>query len=316
MADFYMHRMLIGKLQETFGSSPESTIGAQGPDYFYYVQGADKPRAQHFGNIIHKSKTKAFLVALLQSAIDHQSEAMLHYTYGFLSHHALDISIHPYIFYYTGLYQEEDPTNHAWAGLHLQFERKVDIAFMKHQLSIQPHRHKLYLKTLPLKALTQDIITVIDEAVEHTFGEKEAGTLFAKGYQTMRKVGRFLVYDPLKLKRKLIGLFESYQKPKSTYFQDLSHAQNTDDFDYLNLSQTPWHHPVTNASLDDSVLDIYEKALNLSHMFIQAAKESYQKKNTDGLAHILTNASYDTGIDCDSEQVMRHFLDYRTQLKD
>lgn len=315
MADFYMHRMLIGEIQETIGFSNESTIGAQGPDYFYYVLGENKPRAQHLGNIIHKSKTKAFLLHLLEAAINAKSEAMLHYTLGFLTHHALDISIHPYIFYYTGLHLKEDPKTHSWAGLHLQFERKVDIAFIKHQLNMKPHTHKLYKKTLPLKALNAAIKTALDEALAQTFDEAPASDLFNQGYRTMRKVGRLLVYDPLTIKRKTLGVFESYKKPKSTYFQDLSHAQNTDDFDYLNLKKTTWHHPVTNAPMNDSVLEIYEKALNLSHTFIQAAKDSYQNTNTDALAGELTNASYDTGMDCDIPQPMTHFKDYRTLIR-
>ena len=314
MADFYMHRMLIKKLQATIGETPESTIGAQGPDYFYYVLGKNKPKAMQLGNAIHKSHTRAFLCALLESAIRHDSEAMLHYLYGFLSHHALDTSIHPYIFYYTGLYQKNDPDTYKWAGLHLQFERKVDIAFIKHQLGILPHTHKLFQHTLPLKQLNNAIQTAIDEAVKETYGEVFAGVLFNQGYRMMRRVGRVLVYDPTGLKQKIIRTVESYKTPKNTYYQDLSHAQNTEDFDYLNLNRTPWLHPVTKASSTSTVLEMYDQAYDQSLKWIHAAKEGFQHKSSLPLRQMLTDASYDTGVSLNLDQTMQYFKDYRNDL--
>lgn len=312
MADFYMHRMLIRKLQETTGETPESTIGAQGPDYFYYVLGQNKPTAQHLGNSIHKAKTRDFLCHLLESAITHESEAMLAYLHGFLTHHALDTAIHPYIFYYTGLYKENEPETFKWAGLHLQFERKVDIAFIKHQLNVLPHKKKLFQKTLPLKSLNAPIQTAIEEAVHKTFEVEGAGALFNQGYQMMRRVGRVLVYDPTTLKQKFIAKIESHKTPKNTYYQDLSHAQKTDDFDYLNLSHTEWLHPVTGKPSTESVLDLYDQALGQSKIWIEAASKGYQNKSTEPLFNVLKDASYDTGLPVSESQTMIHFKDYRT----
>lgn len=315
MADFYMHRMLIGQIQETIGYSDESTIGAQGPDYFYYVIGANKPAAMDVGNRIHKSHTRSFLVTMLEVAIKQQSSDILQYVCGFLSHHALDISIHPYIFYYTGLYQEKDPSTHQWAGLHLQFERKVDIAFIKKHRHIQPNRHMLFKQTLPLNALNAPIQTAIEHSVLRTFGVAGAADLFNQGYQMMRRVGRFIVFDPFTLKRKLLGVFESYHTPKSTYFQDLSHAQKTSDFDYLNDQASPWLHPVTGETQTLSVDAIFNQAYDLSMAYIDAALKGFEASDTTPLEKVLRNASYDTGLPVTTDQTMRHFKDYRTIIK-
>jgi len=315
MADFYMHRLLIEALKPFTDGSDESVIGAQGPDYFYYVLGSNKPQAQRLGHLIHHEQINHFLVNLLKSAKAHDSVAMLHYLYGFLSHHALDISIHPYIFHYSGVYQENDPKTHHWAGLHLQFERKVDIAFIQNERNIKPHKHKLHQTTLPLKSLPDAVQTAISEAVDAAFNIPDAGPLFNQGYQTMRKVGRLLVYDPLKIKRNLLGWVESYKKPKSTYFQDLSHAQNIQDFDYLNLKKTPWKHPVTGEAMTSSVPEMFELALKRSQAFIQAAQEAFDQNDPEILAQALPDASYDTGLKWDENQPMTHFTDYRTLVQ-
>jgi hypothetical protein len=112
-----------------------------------------------------------------------------------------------------------------------------------------------------------------------------------------------------------LGWFESYKKPKSTYFQDLSHAQNTQNFDYLNLKKTSWKHPVTGEAMTSSVPEMFELALERSQAFIQAAQEAFEKNAPEILAQALPDASYDTGLKWDEKQTMSHFTDYRTLIQ-
>lgn len=315
MADFYMHKTLVQKIQETFSiNSPESTIGAQGPDFFYYVLGKSKDLALKCGNLIHKAKTKQFLITLFETSIKYQDQRMRDYLIGFLTHHALDTTIHPYIFHYTGIYDEDDSNTIEWAGLHLQFERKVDIAFMKHTLGIQAHKKHLAKQTLPLKSLSEPIMTMMDESVKTVFNINKSANVFNQGYQTMKKVGRWFVFDPFKIKKRLIGLFESRKKPKNTYFQDLSHAQNINDFDYLNLNKSPWLHPVTGETNHHSVLEIFEEAFKISKDWTEAVIKGFKEKTTKPLESLLENASYDTGLPLSEKQTMTYFSNYLKKI--
>lgn len=315
MADFYMHKTLVQKIQEAFSiNSPESTIGAQGPDFFYYVLGKSKNLAIKCGNLIHKSKTKQFLITLFETSIKYQDPKMRDYLIGFLTHHALDTMIHPYIFHYTGLYDEKDSSTFEWAGLHLQFERKVDITFMKHTLGITAHKIHLAKQTLPLKKLSEPIMTMINESVERVFKIKKSASVFNLGYQTMKKVGRWIVFDPFKIKKCLITLIESRKKPKNNYFQDLSHVQNINDFDYLNLNKSPWLHPVTGEVNQQSVLDIFEEAFKKSKRWTEAVIKGFKEKTTQPLESLLENASYDTGLPLSDKQTMTYFSNYLKKI--
>jgi hypothetical protein len=318
MADFFMHKTLVDQfLDQTLAEPFYAILGAQGPDYFYYVLNKKKAVATRIGTALHSSKTKAFLLGLTQKAIDQKSPELLDYVLGFLTHYALDHAIHPYIFHYSGVYRVEEGLTHQWAGLHLQFERKVDIAFIKHQLDFSPHKKNLQKEVLPLKRLPTTIETAIDSVVETVYGLQGAGPLFKKGYKTMSWVEYLLVYDPFKIKKPLLALITPYKKPRSLYYQDLSHAQTTDDFDYLNLAGTPWKHPVTGELFTHSVLDLYEAAKRRASELIDVALKSYQLKDTTPLAAVLRNSSYDTGLLLERSQTMVHFNDYRqlTQKK-
>jgi len=318
MADFYMHKTLVDQfLDQTLAEPFYAILGAQGPDYFYYVLNNKKAAATTIGTALHSSKTKAFLIGLTQKAIDQKTPELLDYVLGFLTHYALDHAIHPYIFHYSGVYRVEEVSTHQWAGLHLQFERKVDIAFIKHQLDFAPHKKKLRKEVLPLNRLPLTVEKAIDSVVESVYGLHGAGALFQKGYKTMSWVECLLVYDPFKIKRPLLALLSPYKKPRSLYYQDLSHAQKTDDFDYLNLAGKPWKHPVTGELFTHNVLDLFEAAKKRASKLIDAALKSYQTKDSAPLAAVLTDSSYDTGLLLERSQTMVHFNDYRklTQKK-
>ena len=317
MADFYMHTTLAREFVDaTKKDSDYLLLGAQGPDYFFYGLSRDtKEASNHVGNLIHRQKTQWFLHHLLAQAIDRQSLELYDYVLGFLTHHALDISIHPYIFYYTGVFDEKDPKTHPYAGLHLQFERKVDIAFIHHHLGFKPHLRPSTSKTLPFKKFPSIVEDAVDKAVKETFEISGAGALFSQGYQIMRLVERILVVDRFKIKRHLLKLVTPYKKVRSIYYQDLSHAQNIQDFDYLNLKKTPWLHPVLGSSHQESVMDCYEKAKAMVQAWLNALEEAYDQKDPSILSSLLPNASYESGLPLNKPQRMSYFKNYRTLLK-
>lgn len=317
MADFYMHSTLAKEFIDAAKINSDFTLlGAQGPDYFFYGLSRDtKEASNQIGSLIHRQKTQLFLHHLLATAIDHQSLEIYDYLLGFLTHHALDIAIHPYIFYYTGVFDEADPKTHQYAGLHLQFERKVDIAFINHHLGFKPHLRSSTPKILPFKAFPTVIEEAVEKAVQKTFDVTGSGVLFNKGYKTMRLVERILVVDRFKIKRHLLRLVTPYKKIHSIYYQDLSHAQNIRDFDYLNLTKTTWLHPVLGSSHQESVMDCYASAKAMVDSWIGALEEAYDQKDPSILSSLLPNASYETGLPLNKPQRMSYFKNYRTLLK-
>jgi len=317
MADFYMHNTLVREFfSHTEAHQDYASLGAQGPDYFYYVLNKDvKPLAKKAGDLVHQQKTQLFLHHLLDHAITQQSLELYDYVLGFLTHHALDVSIHPYIYYYTGVFKEDDLKTREYAGLHLQFERKVDISFIKHQFGFKPHLRRLAKITLPFETMPHNVMDAVEKALEKTYELKDTAKVFEKGYATMRKVENHLVFDRFCIKRHLLKLVTPYRKPMATYYQDLSHCQKVNDFDYLNLKHQPWKHPVLGTVQTESVLDLYDQAKAIVTPWIEALKEAYQKKDAAILSSLLPNASYETGLPLDKAQRMHYFKNYRKLLK-
>lgn len=314
MADFMMHNTLARQFMTDDPIMQDfCLIGAQGPDYVYYVLKKQlKSEAAHLGNTLHNVKTREFLTELLAYAIEKEDIEVLSYLIGFLTHYALDVAIHPYIYYYTGLYRVQEPSSRPYAGLHLQFERKVDVAFMKHQENMTAHKQNLIKRVLPQKTFPSSLKGALNHTIHKVYGVSDTGDWFSLGYQTMRRVYRIFVHDVTTLKQKTLKRFESYKKPKPLYFQDLSHAQKIDDFDFLNLQKIPWKHPVTGTLHHESVLDLYKQAHLQARIYIDAAKEAYTKKDASLLASVLNNASYDSGLPLDQKQTMTHFKSYKT----
>jgi hypothetical protein len=169
-------------------------------------------------------------------------------------------------------------------------------------------------KALPLKELSKDILSQIETSIKNTFNLENTASVFNQGYKIMKKVGRFVVFDPLKIKVKLIRLFESKKHPKNTYYQDLSHAQKTSDFDYLNLKNETWVHPVTNTPHHESVIQLFDKALEISKKWAEAVIKGFKEQTTSDLENLLEDASYDTGLPWNPKKTMSYFLDYRKKI--
>ena len=80
-------------------------LGLQGPDIFLY----DNKRSD-YAKLIHNNNTYEFILNLLKTASGLREESKniaLAYTYGFISHFALDTHTNPYIIYMSGFKVED-----------------------------------------------------------------------------------------------------------------------------------------------------------------------------------------------------------------
>ncbi len=70
MADFMMHNTLVRAcLNDETLNLDDALLGAQGPDYVYYVlKKKHQAKAHALGNTLHNQDTKIFLLNLLDDA--------------------------------------------------------------------------------------------------------------------------------------------------------------------------------------------------------------------------------------------------------
>ena len=93
MPSFYVHeRAALTSLGELCDKSA-AALGACGPDALYF-SGAGELRA--LGKRLHCERTSEFLVYILRACAD--DAACRDYAMGFLSHYAVDVAFHPFVY--------------------------------------------------------------------------------------------------------------------------------------------------------------------------------------------------------------------------
>lgn len=75
-------------------------LGAQGPDFFYYINKMNPFTKEHYGyigNILHEKKIISQFESMLKYLLDHPHPENIAYFSGYLSHYILDVHCHPLI---------------------------------------------------------------------------------------------------------------------------------------------------------------------------------------------------------------------------
>lgn len=314
MADFFLHTQLI---EDLYKKHPEyqhldvAKIGAQGPDPFYYVlKSAYQKGAMHLADLMHDEKINDLLIAMADYVKAHFSEELLAYYQGFLSHFVMDVNIHPYIYYYTGVFIKDQPETYQYRGYHLKFERSVDIAYIRHRYQKDIHQFHKRSRILPIKETPQMIMDMHQDVASNVYHIDRADLYFANGYQSMRKLLKILIIDRLGIKRFLLGIVDFFHRTSPIRFQDYPYHKKDKRYDYLNLNHTTWHDPISNAPHEKSILEIYQNAFDEADRIIQKTSMYIKGEETIDLKSLFKNRSFNSGYDTSKPRHMIYFKRY------
>jgi hypothetical protein len=311
MADFYMHDVLADDIlkQSKTNLIPDYVkMGAQGPDPFYFnVFGIDQMKSKKLADLMHEEKINEMLISMLHYVKTNYSLELHSFFVGFLTHYALDTTIHPYIYHHAGNYKKSDPLTKVHRGLHMKFERRVDIHFIY-------FIHKTYANQFPVCDIvfhnfqtSQPVLELMDYVASKVYNIKDAGHLYQKGYQRMRKICKSYVEDPRGLKKLMLSIADLFNKDEIIYLKDLSYYNYDEHFDYLNLNKETWHHPITNEAFNLSVLELYVRAYHRALIFIKETDAYLNNESSIDLEKLFGNMSLNTGISVSLNQKMKHF---------
>ena len=136
MADLYMHSRLTEELIKELPSDIDTNIaflGSQGPDPLYYKSDS---KYHDIANNIHRYHTRSFFKTMTNYVKEHNTKTTYSFLVGFISHYAMDVYLHPYVYHKVGVYKKADPSTHHMRGLHLKFERAIDCLLIEKELKI------------------------------------------------------------------------------------------------------------------------------------------------------------------------------------
>jgi hypothetical protein len=127
-----------------------AALGSIAPDIFYFYGGLSRKknaRGQHWGYLIHHTNVFPLIEALASRVRDLPHEdakrkRLLAFVLGYVSHCAVDIITHPYIFYITGDFYSKDRDTAARAQMnHIRVEYALDSYLVNHRWGMHPHEY-------------------------------------------------------------------------------------------------------------------------------------------------------------------------------
>lgn len=284
----YFGEMLLekGKIPLSEEEKPFFRLGTQGPDPFFYHNfwpWLAKP-VREVGERIHHEECGPFLMGMIRHGKKHRYDDKLRaYILGFITHHLLDRTAHPYIIYRSG----------NEGNRHSKLEIIIDTLLMKERRGFETWKRPVYREINIGKRLYPPIAAMLSSLIASTFpetAEKMPPHYVEDSYRHMIRAWKIL-HDPSGIKHLLL----------KEWVAPFSHGQIEQDRDYLNLSRTPWVHPADQAEKSDlTFYDLLsqaeEEGLTILPLVIQYW-ENDAESDLEPLIQAIGNRSYDTGKD-------------------
>ena len=246
-------------------------LGSQGPDTFMaygtvpWRKRNDPEKVRGWGHAMHSLPVESVYVPMMDYAAK-QPERDLLYAYidGLLMHFCLDRLMHAYIFFRSGV-DKDGKLSGYYGWSHGAFEALLD--------KILATREGTYGKLDRCILVPDEQARVISKMWQACSPTPLSEDDFYLAYLDFVGAER-LLYTPHGFKRPLFRLLGKYSTP---YAQ--SHPRNIKPFekmDIMNDAHKTWHNPATNEVYEDSVMELFSKALKdyeEVHKLVLAHKE-------------------------------------------
>jgi len=312
MADFYLHCYVASCVKNQMNRQVDSALlylSSQGPDPFYYdLNKTTTASSIEIVNLCHQEQTQLFLTALVKEVKNNLTQESYTFLVGQLCHYVLDKTIHPYIFYHSGVYHSDQPETSEFKGLHLKFERSVDYEFIRLYENTSPDRYNFNQKYFPKFIFPSTIDSLMINVVNQVYQKNIELGRYKHGITTMKKVLKRYAYDPYGFKKRFFLLQEKMTKNHQVILSDVSMYQHTSNFDFLNMQHQVWHHPVTNLAFSLSVPELVEKAITETVELMNILDSYLFEYREIDFSQLFPNISYNSGSKCSDQ--MKYFKNY------
>ena len=234
---------------------------------------------------------------------------VLAYLYGSITHYVLDAVVHPFVYYHTGRYYQNNKETFKYKGKHAYMEHQIDAIIYEERNKKSIKAAKFDKEVLQKVKFSKELRKVIDEAFFQTFDTVNGSRLMYKGYKNYRFVLRHVNISRLGLKYRLYKILDKWVwlkwKPSSYcyYIEKL-------DREVLNLERNSWCYPVDKEKVYHyTFYDLYDIATLRARKIIVALNEFFQDKETiEEVLGLIGNDSYYMGIDVEKRGQMKYFL--------
>lgn len=260
----------IGETLDSLGE--EYVLGCFGPDVYFYDRLPPTPFVPHrkkHGNALHQIDCAALFAALVRTSDD----ATHTYLLGFLTHIALDSTLHPYV-----------EAKHRGID-HTRFEGVIDSIVYAETKDAIPYREILFRRPD-----TRRIDRLLSEASEALTGESVAGA-YRRSAKKFRRLVPFL-FDPRGKRYRAVNRIERLFKKDGLLSAFLLAAPRADTEDCMNLSRAEWVSPFEPDRVrNESVPMLFDEAKTLAVSLIRAFTDG----ESETLRALLKNRTMQKG---------------------
>ena len=260
--------------QKSFASSDGMyALGCLGPDWYFYDRLPPTPFIPHqkkHGNALHQLDCFQLFSALRDAA----DPSLRPYLYGFLTHIALDSTLHPYV-----------ESSHR-GGAHARFEGVIDSIVFRQNRDRFPFYKVFRQKTDP-RAIDALLTEVSQQLLE-----KNVSGAYTRGVRKFRRISR-LMYDPKSRRyRFLRGIEKRFRRP-GLVSDFLIGPDHEDADDCMNLSRKSWTSPFDpSLTRDLSVPMLIGEAESLAIALFQA----FDANDDETLSRLLRGRTMQKGV--------------------
>lgn len=297
MPSGYLHKRCAEQACALSGVTPAPhgalIFGAQGPDPLFLLgmfplRPSGKPLL--YGHTLHMARTGAFLRALLATARG-RGAAERAYAMGFLTHYALDSTVHPYVYAHSATKK-----GRYSSSTHMRLEKRWDSLY---------YRRDGYRGTsvtmpgvLESKADWPKIAALVAEACRAVYPDMNlTEAMLLTAYRDSVRANR-LSHSPSGVKYALVWLLERLiGKPRLATSHMAPRFLSQKDIE--NRAHLPWHAGANPGVARREGLDeLFEAAVRRAAELLAAANQFYDGALDEAALHaVIGNVGYDTGME-------------------
>jgi len=295
MASGYLHTrcaVLAAERASCIVTEDAYLFGSQGPDPLYMLGIFPlrlKSRPLPYGSMLHTARTGLFLVRLCALAKE-KSEIEKAYAMGFLTHYALDSTVHPYVNTHS-----LDANGNYQSALHVRLENNWD-ALYSNRIGLSKTPDAQFEAVVNAKPCWEVVAALLSNAMLSVYPENPLlpGEILT-AFQGVEKFGR------LKRSRSIYGLAylleRLMRKPMFLTAQFIRRKPDTDDHE--NKARKPWRSlSQPDRIRDEGLAELFETAVDTSCSLLRAADSFFAGElPMDTFAVSIGNIGYDTGVE-------------------
>ena len=284
-------------------------VFGQGPDpyFFYDFHLSRKSKEVHrINKAMQHSKVNMHFIKLINYINKnnyYDNPQVMAYLYGQICHFVLDSTTHPYIIYFTGIYDEKDLNTYKYNGLHEKMEYYIDCYFIYKRENILPKYYKVYKELFNITEFNFELRSCIDNVVRDAYSFDNVSDIYYKSIMDMKKFYFVFNYDRFGIKKLIYSIMDFICNDSCVKKKELSfNVDPNSNLYYLNNDKKIWNHPCyLNEKYDLSFIELYTKAVNKAYIIINDIDIMLRYKTIDNnkIEKLFGNLDYGTGKDCD-----------------